>query len=44
MNLSTTNVSRHGNQDTSAIGRKISGMNCFSLKFNGLNSGNMKKV
>ena len=30
--MSTTIVSRHANQDTPAIGRKISGINCFSLK------------
>ena len=30
MNMSTTIVSRHANQDTPAIGRKISGINCFS--------------
>ena len=30
MNMSTTIVSRHASQDTPAIGRKISGINCFS--------------
>ena len=28
--MSTTIVSRHASQDTPAIGRKISGINCFS--------------